>query len=216
MKEFAVIGLGNFGATVAKELSSLKCKITAIDSDQGRVQSVQEYAHAAVVADATSREFLEGLDVKKFDGFLVSTGENTNASILITLHLKELGAQRVIAKAKSDDHAKILIKVGASDAIIPEQQMANRLAYFLAQSNLIDYLPLSGEYGVAEVDPPAKFEGKTLRELKIRPKYNIQVIAIKDESSGEFKLVPGAEYRIGPRDILVVVGKTKDIDKLQQ
>jgi len=216
MKSFAVIGLGNFGATVVRELSGLKCEVTAVDADPARVQSVQEFAHAAIVADASAREFLEQLDVAHFDSFLVSTGDNTHASILITLHLKELEARRIIVKAHSEDHAKILMKVGASETIIPERQMATRLAHFLAQSNLIDYLPLTGDYGVAEIDPPAKFANKTLEELKLRAKYQIQVIAVKDAPSGEFKLVPGGDYRINSSDILVVVGKTKDVEKLQQ
>jgi trk system potassium uptake protein TrkA len=162
MKEFAVIGLGNFGATVARELARLKCKVTAIDSNKALVQSLQGSVHMAIVANATEREFLENLEVDKFDAFVVSTGEDTDASILIALYLKELGAQKIIVKAKTEDHAKILLKVGASQAMIPEKQMATRIAHSLSETNLVDYLPLSEEYFVAEVPPPRKFIDKTL------------------------------------------------------
>lgn len=215
MKEFAVIGLGNFGATVARELSRLSCKVTAIDGDKGRVQAVQDDTHLAILADATEREFLQNLEVDTFDAIIVSTGENTHASILITLHLKELGARKIIVKAKSEDHAKILLKVGATQAIIPEKQMAVKIAHSLTESNLIDFLPLTGQHYVAELVPPARFVDKSLRELKVRTKYNVQVIAIKDLPAGQFNFAPGGEYRIKASDILVVLGQGKDIEQIK-
>ncbi len=215
MKEFAVIGLGNFGATVARELARLKCKVTAIDSNKSLVQSLQSSVHMAIVANATEREFLENLEVDKFDAFVVSTGEDTDASILIALYLKELGAQKVIVKAKTEDHAKILLKVGATQAMIPEKQMATKIAHSLSQSNLVDYLPLSEEYFIAEVPPPKKFIDKTLIDLRIRSKYHIQVIAVKNAQTGALTFVPGADYRIMQSDILVVLGRGEDIEKLK-
>ena len=169
----------------------------------------------AIVADATQREFLMNLEVDKFDCIVVSTGENTDASVLIALHLKDLGAQKVIVKAKSEDHAKILLKVGATQAIIPEKEMASKIAHSLAVSNLLDSLPLTGDYFVAEIPPPDKFVNKTLTELKIRAKYGVQVIAIKNAETGVFEFVPGATYRVKASDILVVLGQAKDIEKLQ-
>jgi len=215
MKEFAVIGLGNFGATVAQELSKLKCNVTAIDGDKARVLALQDIVRQAIVADATQREFLMNLEVDKFDCIVVSTGENTDASVLIALHLKDLGAQKVIVKAKSEDHAKILLKVGATQAIIPEKEMASKIAHSLAVSNLLDSLPLTGDYFVAEIPPPDKFVNKTLTELKIRAKYGVQVIAIKNADTGVFEFVPGATYRVKASDILVVLGQAKDIEKLK-
>ncbi|MCP4567796.1 MAG: TrkA family potassium uptake protein, partial [FCB group bacterium] len=150
MKEFAIIGLGNFGATVAEELAGLKCRVTAIDIDKGRVGQVQDLVDLAILSDATERAFLENIEVDKFDCFIISTGVDSHAAILITLYLSELGAKRIIVKANSSDHAKILRKVGASETIIPEEQMAVRLAHSIAQSNLLDYLPLTGDYIVAE------------------------------------------------------------------
>jgi trk system potassium uptake protein TrkA len=215
MKEYAVIGLGNFGATVARELNRLKCRVTAIDNDKGRVQLLQDEIHLGVLADATDRDFLENLDVRKFECCVVSTGENTHASILITLHLKQLGARQIIVKARSEDHASILKAVGATEAIIPEKQMAVKIAHSMAKSNLMDYLPLSESHYVAELPSPPKFVGKTLKDLKISSKFNVQVIAIKDTPSDKINFAPGGEYRIKGSDILVVLGESKDIERLK-
>ncbi|MEE9441396.1 MAG: TrkA family potassium uptake protein [candidate division Zixibacteria bacterium] len=214
MKEFAVIGLGNFGATVAQELKKLKCQVTAIDSDETAVQSIQDDM-VAIVADATRRAFLEKIEVEKFDCFVVSTGQDSHASILITLHLKELKAKRIIVKANSDDHARILTKVGASEAIIPEKQMAFRLANSMAQSNLLDFLPLTGDYFVVELKPPKNFIGKTLRELDVRARYNVQIIAVRDLEAGTFDHIPGGDYLITENDLLLVIGTNEDIEKMK-
>ena len=211
MKKFAVIGLGNFGANVARELSELDCKVTAIDIDKGKVQLLQDKADLAIIADVTERSFLENLGVDNYDCFIVSTGKDSHASILIALHLKELGAAQIIVKANSEDHAKILYKVGATEAVIPEKQMAVKLSHSLARPNLIDQLPLTGEYYVAEIAPPDNFINKRLIDLQLRTKYHIQVIALKDSVTGEFEFAPGGEHTIKEKDILVVLAKERDI-----
>lgn len=215
MKEFAVIGLGNFGATVARKLSELKYKVTAIDSDKGRMQALQDKVHLAILADATDREFLANLPIKNFDCFVVSTGENVNASQLITLYLNELGARKIIVKAKSEDYAKILRKLGAAEAVIPEREMAVRLAHSLSRPNLVDFLPLAEEYCVAEIVAPPKFVGKTLKQLKLRTKYKIQLVAAKDAASGLFKFAPDGEYVVQDSDMLFVLGREDDVEKLK-
>ncbi|NOY88762.1 MAG: TrkA family potassium uptake protein [FCB group bacterium] len=217
MKQFAIIGLGNFGAMVAKELASLKCKVTAIDTDKTKVQLLEENSQVVVIlANATERKFLENLEVENFDCCVVSTGDDSHASILITLHLKELGAKRIIVKANSEEHAKILMKVGASETIIPEEEMAIKLSHSLAQPNLVDYLPLAQDYHVAELIPPEKFIDKKLLDLRLRSQYRIQVIAIKHQTSGEFNFVPGGAYKIKKDDILVVLGKKEDINNIKE
>lgn len=215
MREFVVIGLGNFGAKVARELTRLKCRVTAVDISEARVREIQDTIHIAMVADASERRLLEHLEVEKFDGFIVSTGVDSHASILITLHLKELNARQIIVKANSADHAKILIKVGADDAIIPEEQMASRLSHSLAQSNLLDYLPLSADHFVAELVPPDSFIGKSLKEISLRTHYNLQVVAAKHSRTGDYTFAPGGDYVIGEYDLLVILGKEEDIDKLR-
>jgi trk system potassium uptake protein TrkA len=217
MKQFAVIGLGNFGARVVKELTTQSCKVTAIDNDRDKVQALEEHPHlVAIFADATDRKFLENLGVEQFDAIVASTGKDSHATILIALHLRELNAKRIIIKANSQDHAKILLKVGATEAMIPEEQMAIKLSHSLARPNVIDYLPLAQDYHVAELVPPEKFFGKTFMELSLRSAYHIQVIAIKDSKTGAFHLVPGAKYTVKPTDILVVLGKEEDINHIRE
>ncbi len=215
MKTFGVIGLGNFGATVAKELAELACKVTAIDVDKNMAQSVQEKVHLAIVADATERSFLENLGVDAYDCFVVSTGKDSHAAILITLYLKELGARTIIVKANSSDHAKILVKVGATETVIPEEQMAVRLSHSLARQNLIDFLPLSEDFYVAELLPPKEYFNKYLKELGLRSKYHVQVVAVKNSKTGEFYFAPGGEYKILETDVLIVLGKEEDIIKIK-
>jgi trk system potassium uptake protein TrkA len=215
MKNFAIIGLGNFGAAVARELSELGCRVTAIDSDKAKVQPLNDVAHLAILADATDRSFLENLEVDSYDCFVVSTGKDSHAAILITLHLKELGAKKIIVKANSGDHARILTKVGATEAVIPEEQMAVRLSHSLAKPNLIDSLPLTGGFYVAELAPPKDFIGKQLLEVQLRSRYHVQVIAIKDGAGGRVTFAPGGEYRFKQSDVLFVLGKEEDIEKIK-
>ncbi|MFZ5979273.1 MAG: potassium channel family protein [Candidatus Zixiibacteriota bacterium] len=215
MKNFAIIGLGNFGAAVARELSRSKCRVTAVDIDKAKVIPVDEYAHLAILADATERKFLENLEVDTYDCFVVSTGKDSHAAILITLHLKELGAKRIIVKANSADHARILLKVGASEAVIPEEQMAVRLSHSLARTNLVDYLPLSGDFYVAELAPPEQFIDKRLLDLQLRNQYHVQVIAVKDANSDAINFAPGGNYVIKKNDLLVLLGKEEDIEKIK-
>lgn len=215
MRDFAIIGLGNFGATVARSLSELGIRVTAIDANKDRVQKIQDELHTCIVADATVREVLEQLGVPHFECFVVSTGENTHASIMITLYLSEMKAKRIVVKARSQDHATILQKVGATDTIIPEQQMAERLSYSLAQSDIIDYLPLTEDYSITEVSAPAKLVGKSLRDLDLRNRYQIQMIAAKPSGEGRFDFAPGGDYVIDKGDILIVLGKTEDVNKLR-
>ncbi len=216
MKNFIVIGLGNFGSTVVRELSKLERKVAAIDLDKAKVQAVRELAHLAIIADATEREFTEDLSVENYDCVIISTGKDSQAAILITLHLKELGAKKIIVKANSSDHAKVLKKVGADEAMIPEENMAIRIAHSLARSNLIDFLPLSEGHYIAEIATPKKFIGKTLAESKLGKEYHVQVIASKSSESGKFKFAPGGDYLMKENDLLVVLGKEADIEKIRE
>jgi len=216
MKEFVVIGLGNFGATVARELTRLKCRVTAVDTDKNRVQNIQDEIHQAICGDAADRDLLTNLGVKNFDCIIVSTGEDSHTSILITLFLKELEAKSIIVKARTTDHARILKKVGATMTVIPEQEMAIRLAYAQSESDLIDYLPLTGDYCVVEMGPPRDFVGKTLAELALRNKFRVQLVAVKEDATGDYNFMPGGSFIIKEKDVLVLLGKRQDIDTLKK
>lgn len=215
MRQFCVIGLGNFGAMVARQLAGLNCRVTAIDVDKTKVQTAQEYVHLAIVGNAADKKLLENLEVGNFDCFVVSTGEDSHASILISLYLKELGAKNIVVKANSADHARILHKVGADKAIIPEEEMAVKVAHGLAKPNVIDFLPLSDEYSIAEVLAPEKFVGKSLMNLRLRQDYQIEVIAIKDGETGLISFIPHAGHKIKKSDVLIVLGLHENIEKLK-
>lgn len=216
MKRFAVIGLGNFGAAVARSLSHEHCRVTAVDIDKARVQALVDDVDLALVGDSTVHAFLEKLQVQDFECIVVSTGKDSHASILIALHLKELGAKKVIVKANSADHAKVLLKVGADEAVIPEQRMAERVAMSLARPNMLDHLPLSEEYYVAEVLAPRDFVGKRLMDVDLRNQYHIQVVAVKNQSTDALDFAPGGAFKIKHGDILVVLGRGEDIEKLKE
>jgi trk system potassium uptake protein TrkA len=216
-RRYLVIGLGNFGGVVVSELVSHECNVTAIDTSQAKLEALPKHSHLdAIVADATDRALLERLQVDQYDAAVVSTGENWQSSILIAMHLKELGARKIMVKANTDDHARILKMVGATETVIPEQQMAAKLARSIAHPNLVDFLPLSRDFVVAELSAPDAFLGQTLAELKLRSRYNVFVLAVKKNTTGELDLVPGGDYIIRRDDLLVIVGRTQDIDKLRK
>jgi trk system potassium uptake protein TrkA len=159
---------------------------------------------------------LERLQIDQYDAVVVSTGENWQSSILIAMHLKELGARKIMVKANTNDHARILKMVGATETVIPEQQMAAKLARSLAHPNLVDFLPLSQDFVVAELSAPDAFWGQRLSELQLRSKYNVYVLAVKKSTTDELNLVPGGDYIVRRDDLLVIVGRTQDIDKLRK
>jgi len=215
-KSYLVIGLGNFGSTVVRELSRLNCKVTAVDQDREKVQLIKDVPLVtAVVGRADSHEFLERLNVADFDSVVVSTGEDSHASILITMYLRELKAESVVVKANSQDHAKILTKVGATQTVIPEQQMAVKVAHSLAHPNLIDLLPLTNDFVVAELAPNESLIGKKLKDSEIRSRFRIQVVAVRKAERSNLVFVPDGEYQIMSDDILIVLGLESDIVRMK-
>lgn len=215
-KSYLVIGLGNFGSTVVRELSRLNLKVTAVDHDREKVQLIKDVPLVtAVVGRADSQEFLERLKVGDFDGTVVSTGEDSHASILITMYLKELDAKVIAVKANSQDHAKILAKVGATQTVIPEQQMAVKVAHALAHPNLIDLLPLTGDFVVAELAPTEGLIGKKLKDSEIRSRFRVQVVAVRKGERTNVVFVPDGEYQIAGDDILIVLGLESDIVRMK-
>ncbi len=215
MKRFAVIGLGNFGFYTAKSLFEEGHEVIAVDADRSRVQAIDPYATEAVVLDATDREALKSLGLEETDGVLVSTGTRISDSILICLYLHELKVSRILAKAVDDDHGKILKKVGATEIIFPERDMAVRIARSLSRPNVLDFLPLSDQFDLVQVEPPREFITKTIRELNLRAKYNVHIIAIKHHDSDEFVLVPQPEYIIAEGDLLILLGKAADMKRIK-
>ncbi|HBC46527.1 MAG TPA: potassium transporter TrkA [candidate division Zixibacteria bacterium] len=216
MKHFLVIGLGNFGTGVVKTLFSEGHNLTAIDKTRSKVQAIQSFSNQALLADATDIEVLTQLDIESFDATVVSTGVDQHASILITLHLKELKCREIIVKAEDPDHGRILLAVGADRVVFPEEEMAKKLARSLSRPNLLDFIPLGEDYTVAEIAPPMHFHGKTIASLKLRQKYHVELIAIKDVLQSNFKFVPPPETVFKDTDIMVVIGKFEDIERIRE
>jgi trk system potassium uptake protein TrkA len=215
MKKFAVIGLGNFGFFATKALYEDGNEVIAIDLDKFKVQAIDAYCTEAVVLQATDKEKLKVLGLENMDGVIVSTGTKISTSILICNYLQEIGVKKILVKAQDEDHGKILKKVGATEIIYPERDMAVRVSRSLSQPNVMDFIPLSDDYDLVQVDPPKEFIGKSLKTLNLRARYNIHIIAIKELVPENFILVPHADFVIKDSDILMILGKSEDIRKIK-
>ena len=215
MKRFAVIGLGTFGFHVAKTLFEEGHDVLGIDKDKMKVQKAKEFVSHALMIDATNKENLKTLDLDKMDAVIVSTGGSIDHSILITLYLKELGVENILVKAVNEDHGNVLEKIGASDTIFPERDTAVKLAKNLSTPNILDYLPLAEDYAIAEWAPTKEVIGKSLAQSQFRTNYNIHVMAIREVLPGRTVLAPSPDFVIKDSDILIIMGRQKDIDRLK-
>jgi len=212
--KFAVIGLGSFGSNIAKTLYEKGNEVLAVDENKEKVDEVKNFVSHAVHMDAADKENLQALGIKDMDVVIVSSGPEMEASILTVLYLSEMGTKRIVAKALTEDHAKILESVGATETIYPEKDMATKTALKLNYPNVLEYLPLISGFGIQEIVPPEKFIGKNLRELDLRNKYGIQVIAIKELIPEKTTFVPKADFILKDSDILVIMGKHKQLEKI--
>jgi len=215
MKRFAVIGLGNFGFHAAKALYEDGNEVVAIDLNKGRVQAIDPYCSEAIVLEATDKEALKTLGLENMDGVIVSTGTKISSSILICLYLQEMGVKKILVKALDEDHEKILKRVGATEIIHPERDMALRISRGLSRPNMLDFIPLSDEFDLIQVGPPREFIGKSLKDLNLRAKYNVHIIAIHEIVPENFRLVPPADFVIKDSDILIMLGKSDDIRRIK-
>ncbi len=226
MRQFAVIGLGNFGRSVALSLAEKGGQVMAIDKNEERIQDISEKVTYAVKADASDEKVLKSLDIKNVDVAIVSVGESMETSIMISLLLREMGVKMIVTKAISSLHGKVLRKIGVDRVIFPERDIGAKLAESLISPNIYEYIELSPNYSIVEIISPHSFAGKSLKELDVRKEYKITIIAIKrkipevtDSGETHFKedinVTPFPEDEIESGDILVVVGADKDINKLR-
>ncbi len=216
MKRFAVIGNGNFGYYAAKALHERKNEVVAIDKSQDRIQEIEPHVTTAIVQDATDAEALKGLGLGEMDGVIVSTGANIKPSILICFHLAQMEIKNIIVKAEDDDHGNILKKLGATEIIRPGADMAYRLALRLTRPNIFEFLPLEEEFTLAQVDPPPLFIGKSLKELDLRNRYEVNIVAVKQLVPEKFVMVPHGDFTVKDSDILIMLGKENDIQKIKE
>jgi trk system potassium uptake protein TrkA len=215
VKRVIVVGLGIFGFNIAKELYENGLEVIAIDKNKEPIQKIKDFSSRAILADATDKELLETIGIQEDDVVIVSFGEDLAASTLLTLHLKEFNVKEIIVKAPNEDHKRILEKVGATEVIIPEKEMASKVARSLVSPNVLDYIPLSQDYTISEIAPPSSFLGKTIGDLQLRKKHHIGVIASRDVLTDQIQMIPSADFVIKDSDILVVIGKEQDIQNLK-
>lgn len=212
-KTFVVIGLGRFGAAVAERLYELGNEVMAIDQHAENVQRIESRVTYAAVADARDEDVLRSLGVRSYDCAVVGIGGDLAASIIITLNLKQLGVPQIICKAMDERQKRALEKVGADRALIPERESGAKLAQTLTSTSILDFFELSNEYGIAELPTPTSWAGKTLRELNVRAKFAVNVIAAKED--GKVNVSLGPDQLLSKDAILVVVGSNEQIAKLK-
>ena len=216
MKQFAVIGLGRFGSYLATRLYSKGHEVLGIDKNPNRVQEIKDSVSQAVVADSTDRKALEILGVKQMDAAVVCLGSALSDSILSTLNLKEMGVERVLAKATTEAHGRILHMIGASEVFFPERDMAASMAERLHNPNMLEYLPIIEGFSIIELVPPRAFIGKDLRQLDLINRLGVQVVAVKDMETDRLKLIPGAGFVLKGTDIMILLGPNESLDKLRE
>lgn len=216
MAQVAVIGLGRFGFHVAKQLHQAGHDVLAIDVDPKHVEAIADFSSRAVVLDARDKERLDALGIKDFDVVVVSLGERIDASALVALHLKEIGVRRLITKAGSADHRKLLELIGASEVVFPEREAAERLARRLGSPDLLDYIDFGDDYSLHEMAPPSSFLGRSLQELQLPGRFSVQVLAVRDALTDKVQVNPGKDFRIKESDALLVLGRKGDLARMKQ
>ena len=213
-KQFAVIGMGRFGSSVARTLYEMDYEVMGIDESEERINENLQFVTHAVVADTTDERALRELGIRNFDVVVVAIGVDIQASILTTLTLKELGVKKIVAKAQNERHGQVLYKVGADRVVFPERDMGVRVAHNLVSSNVLDFIELAEDYSVAEVIVSSRMVGKTLRQLDIRAVYGVNVIAIKN--GDQFNITPNPDDVIHQGDVLVVVGHNRHLQNFEE
>lgn len=215
MKQFVVIGLGNFGYNVAVRLAQIGHEVLAIDSSEERIDDIKDHVTQAVVADSKDKDALADLVTNAMSAAVVSLGDNIEASVLCVLYLKEIGVKRIIGKATSVDHGKILEAIGTSEVIYPERDAAVRLAEKLnAPTSVLDYIELSPDYGIVDVATPDDFVGKTLKQLHLPKEHGVLVIAVRNVLKNDIQIMPNADYKFEPDSVITVIGKYENLNKL--
>lgn len=210
-KQYAVIGLGRFGTSVARRLHEAGHEVLGIDLSEEKVEDAENYVTHAVVADTTEEKALTSIGIRNFDVVIVAIGNDIQSSILTCMLLKDLGVDKIIAKAQGKRHGHVLDKIGVDWLVFPERDMGERVANQLLSPNMLNYIELSKEYNIEEIMIPSKMAEKSLRQLDIRAKYNVSVISII--SDGDIIVSPSPDQIIHEGDLLVVIGNRQDLSK---
>jgi len=214
-RQFAVIGLGRFGTSVARTLFHLGHDVLAIDVNEDRLQYVKHEVTSTAIADTTDVEVLKSLGIRNFDVVVVAIGEDIQSNVMTTLLLKEQGVPFVVAKALNKMHGRVLEKIGADRVVYPERDMGKRVAHNLVSANLVDYFEIASGYRVEEVIAPRWMQGQTLGHLDLRHKYGVTAILLR-RPDGSLDFNPGAETVVSISDVLVLAGSVHDLERLDE
>jgi len=211
-KQVCVIGLGQFGTHLARDLVKMGCEVLAIDAEERRVHAVRDDVHRALIGDARDPQMLESVLTPSVNEGVICLGEkNLEPSILCALNLKRLGIKSIRATAANDDHAQILLRVGATETIFPERDSAARAARRIANPDIRDMFSLDEHHRIMEIVAPRKTHGKTLAELNLRAAFDVLVLAARDPSAEDFEFLPSANKVIQPEECLMVLGRELDL-----
>ena len=211
MKSILLIGLGRFGRHIAIKLDELNHQVMAVDNNESRVEAVLPYVRNAQIGDATNEDFIRSLGVRNFDVCIVAIGDNFQSSLETTSLLKELGAKMVVSRAARDVHAKFLLRNGADEVVYPEKQLASWTAIRYSADHIFDYVELDEEHGIFEISIPDAWIGKTVGELDIRKKYNVNIVALR--CNGVLDMNIASETLLGDDQTMLVLGNIKNIQK---
>ncbi|MER2121881.1 MAG: TrkA family potassium uptake protein [Solibacillus sp.] len=210
-KQYAVIGLGRFGTSIARKLHEAGQEVLGIDLEEENVEAAEGYVTDAVIADSTEEKAMTSVGITEFDCVIVAIGNDIQSSILTVVLLKNLGIPKIIAKALGKRHGQVLEAIGADWVIYPERDMGERVANQLLSPNLLNYIELSKNYNIEEIKIPSRMIGKNLKELDIRAKFNVSIIAIV--RNDDIIVSPSPEELLQPKDLLVTIGSRKDLTK---
>ncbi|MCA0755509.1 TrkA family potassium uptake protein [Paenibacillus sp. N4] len=211
--QFVIVGLGRFGSSLGRELIALGNEVLGIDKDEEAVQEMSGVLTFAVSADSTDEETLRSLGVRNFDCGVIAIGDDIQASILTTILLKDLGVKKVVAKAMSELHGRVLEKIGVDRVVYPERDMGIRVAHQLVSPNLLDYIELSKDYTIAELAVPKCLNGKSLHDLNPRARFGCSIVAIN--KPGGIIIAPTADDVLSERDVMVVIGTNDQIEDFE-
>lgn len=215
MKSYIVFGCGKFGSSAAKTLSELGNEVMVVDINLDSIEEIADYVTTAIQCDVMDENATSEMGLKNFDAAVVAIGTNFEAAIMSTVLAKEAGIEYIVAKATSNRQALILKKLGADKIIFPERDMGVRVAHNLSASNLMDFIQLSPDYSIAEFLCPVTWVGKTLKQLNVRSKYKVTVLAI-ERGNDDIKIDPYPDSLLQEGDVLVLLGKDEDIKEIEK
>lgn len=212
MKSVLIVGMGRFGRHMAKKFLEQGDEVLAIEKNEERADSVLSYVRNLQIGDATDEEYMKSVGVSNFDICVVAVGDNFQAALEITVIMKDLGAEFILARAARDVHKKLLLRNGADYVVYAERETAERLAVKYGAGNVVDFMELDEKHSIYEIATPSQWYGKTILEKNVRQKYGISILGIR--SGGEMSMMPGTDYVFRPEDTLIILGLNDNLKKL--